>query len=234
MKAAVNNMTTSLLSLVNVSKSYPHPAGAVNVLRSVTAQFAKADKAAILGPSGSGKSTLLALLAGLDQPSSGEIFLKGQALHQLSERDLTLYRAENLGIIFQQFHLLSHLTALENVTLPLAILGKDLNSTELARFALASVGLDHRLKHYPRELSGGECQRVAIARALVARPSLLLADEPSGNLDAKTGLQVMELLFDLTESTQTTLILVTHNEQLALRCDRRFYLADGLLREASS
>jgi len=220
-----------MLKLTNVRKSYPHPAGDVPVLVDVTASIARGERVAILGPSGSGKSTLLALLAGLDRPTSGTIEIAGADLGGLSERALTAFRARHLGIVFQQFHLMSHLTAHENVALPLRIAGapSPQAAAEPAAAALAAVGLGHRLTHFPHQLSGGECQRVAIARALVGRPPLILADEPSGNLDMKTGESVMHLLFDLAKEHGTTLILVTHNEDLATWCDRCLILADGRL-----
>ncbi len=218
----------AVLSLSGVRKSYPHPAGEVEVLRGVDARFDRGETVAIIGPSGSGKSTLLSLLAGLDKPSGGAIHFLGREISQLSERDLTVWRAENLGIVFQQFHLMAHLTAAENAALPLDVRG-DRSARAAAAQALTDVGLGHRQDHYPHEMSGGECQRVAIARALVVKPRLLLADEPSGNLDTKTGEHVMDLLFDLAKQKQTTLILVTHNELLAARCDRRLALSEGRL-----
>jgi putative ABC transport system ATP-binding protein len=218
----------AILKLTALRKSYPHPAGQVEVLRGVDATFSAGEKVAVLGPSGSGKSTLLALVAGLDRPTAGSVVLAGTALETLNERDLTRYRAVRLGIVFQQFHLMSHLTSTENVALPLAITGGS-DAAAKAREALTQVGLGHRLKHYPHELSGGESQRVAIARALVTGPPVLLADEPSGNLDAKTGGLVMRQLFERVTAAAATLILVTHNEELASWCDRRLLLHDGRL-----
>lgn len=220
----------ALLSLNGVTKSYPHPGGEVRVLNGVDCAFYRGETVAIIGPSGSGKSTLLALMAGLDRPTSGEVRLLGKNLGGVNERDLTALRASHLGIVFQQFHLMAHLTAAENVALPLDLLGKRDDGS--ARASLEKVGLAHRLTHYPHELSGGESQRTAIARALVVAPQVLLADEPSGNLDHKTGDQVMNLLFALTKDRGTTLVLVTHNEALAARCDRRLALADGKLTNA--
>lgn len=220
--------TAPVLALARVEKSYPHPAGAVTVLKGVDARFGSGETVAVLGPSGSGKSTLLSLLAGLDRPTAGSIQLLGQELPSLSERELTALRSRHLGIVFQQFHLMAHLTAAENVALPLDLRGDDDARSEAAA-ALTAVGLGHRADHYPSQLSGGECQRVAIARALVVKPRLLLADEPSGNLDTRTGDHVMDLLFGLVRERGTTLILVTHNETLAQRCDRRLHLSDGRL-----
>jgi putative ABC transport system ATP-binding protein len=225
-----------MLRLSGIRKSYAHPAGEVQVLTDVNAEVRCQQRVAIVGPSGSGKSTLLALLAGLDRPTGGRIELDGRDLGPLSERELTAFRARTLGIVFQQFHLMAHLTAQENVALPLRIAARDGGGSAKAAAAkaaeaLAQVGLGHRLTHAPHELSGGECQRVAIARALVGEPPVLLADEPSGNLDTKTGEQVMSLLFELVAARGSTLVLVTHNEELAGRCDRRLVLGGGRLTE---
>lgn len=222
-----------VLQVDTLTKSYAHSSGRVQVLRGLDCTVTKGETAAILGPSGSGKSTLLAMLAGLDKPDSGGVSLMGKDLTTMSEEKLTTFRSQHMGIVFQQFHLMGHLNALENVSLPLDILS-DPQAEERAKTALQDVGLGHRLHHFPHELSGGECQRVAIARAFVAAPDLILADEPSGNLDFKTGDHVMSMLFDLVKAKSTTMILVTHNEDLAARCDRRFRLADGLLQEQAS
>ena len=172
------------------------------------------------------------MLAGLDHPDSGAIELGGEKISGMSEEDLTRVRATKVGIVFQQFHLLQTLTALENVALPLEISGHTDARGEAMR-RLESVGLSNRANHLPAEMSGGECQRVAIARALVVKPKILLADEPSGNLDNKTGERITELLFDLVKQEGTTLILVTHNEDLARRCDLRFHLREGKLQQAN-
>ncbi len=224
----VNALVTEALKLENLSKSYPHPAGEVRVLSGLNANIAPAERVAIVGSSGSGKSTLLALLAGLDRPTAGRVVVFGRDLTPLSECELTAWRAETLGIVFQQFHLMAHLTARENVALPLRILGQE-RAFERATAALTEVGLSSRQAHFPHQLSGGECQRVAIARALITKPKLLLADEPSGNLDSKTGTEVMQLFFDLAKNQRTTLILVTHNQELAGWCDRRLVLTGGTL-----
>jgi putative ABC transport system ATP-binding protein len=184
----------------------------------------------VLGQSGSGKSTLLSLLAGLDQPTSGALRIRGTDLAKMSEEELTRFRAENIGIIFQQFHLMSHLTALENVSLPLEIFQRA-GHAERSRKALEQVRLEHRHDHFPYQLSGGECQRVAIARAVVVEPAILLADEPTGNLDVETGEQIANLLFDLVRDTQMTLLMVTHNRDLAERCQRQVVLQQGQLAE---
>lgn len=216
------------IELLDVKKSYAHPAGAVDVLSGVNVSINRGETVAVLGPSGSGKSTLLSLLAGLDRADTGQVRLVSTDVGALSERELTSFRARHLGIVFQQFHLLSHLSALENVALPLRLTGVTA-ARERAAAALTQVGLGARLTHAPHELSGGECQRVAIARALVAEPDIILADEPSGNLDTKTGEQVMRLLFDMVKTRKTTLVLVTHNEHLAQWCDRRLTLSGGRL-----
>lgn len=218
----------SLLSMRDVKKSYRHASGEISVLRGVDAEVAPGRTLAVLGPSGAGKSTLLSLMAGLDRPTSGVVAIAGEDIGAMGEEALTRFRAQRLGIVFQQFHLMSHLSALENVALPLYI-AEDRHAQPRAVEALRQVGLAKRLSHFPHELSGGECQRVAIARALVAAPPLLLADEPSGNLDARTGDQVMRLLFDLVKERGTTLVLVTHNEELAAWCDSRLTLTDGKL-----
>lgn len=198
----------------------------IEVLMDLNLAVEAGETVAILGQSGSGKSTLLSLLAGLDSPSSGEILLTGQNMQELSEEQLAKFRAKNIGIIFQQFHLMSHLTALENVSLPLDLF-KDTGATEKAREALDQVGLSHRMDHFPHQLSGGECQRVAIARAMVVRPKILLADEPTGNLDNATGELISKMIFDLVEQHKMTLLFVTHNENLALRCGRQQRLQGG-------
>ena len=200
----------------------------MEVLEHLSMQANAGEKLAILGPSGCGKSTLLSLLAGLDKPDVGTVELEGKNLAKLSEDERSRLRSEKIGIVFQQYHLMRNLTAIENVGLPMEILGLA-DYAERARMALKEVGLSHRVAHFPSEMSGGECQRVAIARALVTRPSLVLADEPSGNLDQKTGDEVMDLLFNLCKEHRLTLVLVTHNRELAKRCDRALLLKDGAL-----
>lgn len=219
-----------ILQMNKVRKDYIQPGSSIEVLKGIDLRIDKPETLAIVGHSGSGKTTLLTLLAGLDRPSSGAISVHGHDLATMGEKQLAQFRAKHLSIVFQQFHLLSNLTALENVALPLEIMKVE-NAKLLAEEELLNVGLAHRRNHFPSQMSGGECQRVAIARSLVMKPLVLLADEPSGNLDAQTGNQVMNLLFELAKSHATTLILVTHNEQLAARCSRKFVLADGLLRE---
>lgn len=219
-----------ILRAERLSKSF-HQAGAqIDVLRDLDLQVAEGETVAILGQSGSGKSTFLSLLAGLDRPDSGDVLVNDQRFSSFDERSLTAFRGRHMGIVFQQFHLMSTLSALENVRLPLEIARIDRTVAESrAREALSAVDLSHRMGHVPGQLSGGECQRVAIARAMVTAPNLLLADEPSGNLDTATGQQVMQLLFDLVQSRKMTMVLVTHNESLAERCHRRLYLRNGQL-----
>lgn len=217
-----------MMKVVQVKKSYGTGSSKVEVLKGIDLELQKGESLALLGKSGSGKSTLLSLLSGLDSADTGEIFINGKNIGQLSENELTQFRAQNIGIVFQQFHLVSTLTALENVMLPLQLI-KLANSKELAQELLTKVGLAHRAHHLPSELSGGECQRVAIARALAIKPSILFADEPSGNLDEETGEMVMKLLFDMVQSTNTTLVLVTHDQELAQRCSRVIHLEHGSL-----
>jgi putative ABC transport system ATP-binding protein len=219
------------LVLEGVRKSYRQGESEIPVLKNLALRVEIGEVVAVIGQSGSGKTTLLSLLAGLDRPSAGTIALAGARLDQMSQDELARWRAENIGIVFQQYHLLPHLNALENVQLPLEILRREAELTR-ARELLTDLGVGHRTTHLPRQLSGGECQRVAIARALVARPKLLLADEPSGNLDGETGTKVMDAFFAQVRKERTTTILVTHNLELAQRCDRRLRLIDGGLVEA--
>jgi len=218
------------LELQHLVKGYPAVKSGepVQVIRGLDLELPQGETAAIVGQSGSGKSTLLSLIAGLDQPDQGKVVLNGQDLGQLGERQLSTYRAQNLGIVFQQFHLLPHLSALENVTLPLELLGKP-RAKEEAKQLLDAVGLGDRLHHFPATLSGGECQRVAIARALVVKPKLLLADEPTGNLDEHTGALLSEMFFQLVKEHQSTLLLVTHNRSLADQCGKCYTLKEGVL-----
>jgi putative ABC transport system ATP-binding protein len=217
-----------ILAVANLGKTFQSTAHIepVEVLKDLNMQMEAADTVAILGQSGSGKSTLLSLLAGLDSPTAGSITLNGQDLAQLSEAQLAKFRARNIGIIFQQFHLMSHLTALENVSLPLDLF-QDRQAASKALEALDQVGLAKRKDHFPHQLSGGECQRVAIARAIVTRPAILLADEPTGNLDNTTSALVTDLIFTLVREHKMTMLFVTHNEELARRCDRTLRLSNG-------
>jgi putative ABC transport system ATP-binding protein len=217
-----------VLRAQGVHKHFATPAGTLEVLRGVDLEVAPGETLAVLGESGSGKSTLLALLAGLDVPTRGRIEIDGRDTAALSERELTELRARHIGIVFQSFHLMGGLSAEENVSLPLELRG-DRDARERARAALAQVGLSARADHLPARLSGGECQRVALARALVVEPGILLADEPSGSLDEQTGEAALDLLFDLVARRGTALVVVTHSDRLAARCQRRVHLRAGRL-----
>ncbi len=217
-----------MLEIKNLTKTYRQGSSDIKVLTDLNLSVSRGESVAILGQSGSGKSTLLSLIAGLDRPSSGTIFMNDKEINQLSEKQLSEFRSHNLGIVFQQFHLMSNLTALENISLPLEIF-KDPDAKTKALQVLQLVGLEQRKNHFPSELSGGEKQRVAIARAFVVRPKILLADEPSGNLDKDTGDNIMNLIFEACKEHQTTFILVTHNEELASNCDRTLTLKQGCL-----
>jgi len=219
-----------LLSVKHLHKQVSSPTGQLELLSDVHFNIFPAESVAILGPSGAGKSTLLGILAGLDVPSSGEVILDAQDIFNLDEDGRAQLRGRLIGFVFQSFQLLPSLTAMENVMLPLELLGLE-NPEEAAKHVLSRVGLGGRLGHYPRQLSGGEQQRVAIARAFAVRPKVLLADEPTGNLDSKTGDIIIELLFELNAEQQTTLILVTHDRNLAKRCDREFHIDAGRLTE---
>lgn len=219
-------MTDSILSARHLSKAVSGPEGTLTLLDDLSLTLKRGDSLAIVGRSGSGKSTLLGLLAGLDEASSGETFLAGHALHQLDEDGRAQVRARHVGFVFQSFQLLDSLTALENVLLPLELAERP-DAQRRARTLLEQVGLAQRLGHYPRQLSGGEQQRVAIARAFACDPELLFADEPTGNLDSQTGAHIIELLFQLNRERGTTLVLVTHDAQLAARCQRQLRLDAG-------
>lgn len=219
-----------MIELKRLTMTYSLDEEQVNVLRGIDLTIADGESVAIVGPSGSGKTTLLLLLAGLEQPRDGVIYLDGVALAELDADALADMRRDRLGIVFQSFHLIPGLTALGNVALPLEIAGRA-DARQCARQMLERVGLAQREQHYPSQLSGGEQQRVAIARALVHSPALLLADEPTGNLDKRTGGMVGDTLFDLHEQAGSTLILATHDERMARRCDRLMQLDEGRLFE---
>lgn len=220
-----------VLEVTNVTKTYPQGANSkIEVLRGVSFTAEPEQTVSIVGASGGGKSTLLSILSGVDRPSSGSVKVLNHDLAKFSDDELTSFRGREYGIVFQQFHLISHLTALENVMLPLEI-NKIENAKKLAEEYLREVGLSDRLNHMPSQLSGGETQRVAIARALAIQPKIILADEPSGNLDIRTGQKVMDLLFDLIKKHKSTLILVTHSEELAQRCERKLALENGKISE---
>ncbi len=214
------------LELRRLTRRLPSGGKDLTILDHVDLRFDRGERAAVLGPSGSGKSTLLALMAGLDRPSDGEVLLDGRPIHQLSEDALARLRRHEIGFVFQSFQLLGNLTARENVLLPLEIAGER-SAGKRADELLAQVGLAARGHHYPTQLSGGEQQRVALARAYARRPPLLLADEPTGNLDSATGAKVLELLRELSDRHGTTLILVTHDPVVAALAGRRIYLRDG-------
>jgi putative ABC transport system ATP-binding protein len=216
------------VSVKNLRKSYGQGEAKVEVLKGINLEIFKGETLALIGKSGSGKSTLLSLLAGLDQSDAGEIIIEGKNISSMTEKELTGFRASHMGIVFQQFHLVSTLTAFENVLLPLELLKRP-DAQKTASALLDSVGLGHRSHHLPSQLSGGESQRVAIARAVAISPSILFADEPSGNLDEETGDKVMELLFNMVEKTGTTLVLVTHDQDLARKCKRVVHLEHGSL-----
>ncbi len=208
-----------VLKAENLCKQVSSPEGLLTIVDDVSLTIAAGESVAVSGPSGAGKSTLLALLAGLDVPSRGRVLLDGQDLTQLDEDGRARLRAQRVGFVFQSFHLIPALTALENVMLPLELAGRA-DARRSAAATLAGVGLGERTGHYPRQLSGGEQQRVAIARAFVTRPAVLFADEPTGNLDTVTGARVGQLLFELNANAHTTLVLVTHDRELAARCAR--------------
>ncbi|EZH81156.1 ABC transporter [Ectopseudomonas composti] len=221
-------MTSSILAARNLSKVVSSAEGALTILHDLDLELNKGDSLAIVGSSGSGKSTLLGLLAGLDLPSGGAVLLAGKNLSELDEDQRARLRAEHVGFVFQSFQLLDSLNALENVMLPLELEGHA-DARQRARALLERVGLGQRLTHYPRQLSGGEQQRVAIARAFAAEPDVLFADEPTGNLDSHTGERISDLLFQLNQERGTTLVLVTHDERLAHRCQRLIRLEAGHL-----
>lgn len=218
-----------MIQVSNLTMEYGQEDAPLRVLDNLNFSMESGDTVAIVGPSGSGKTTLLQLLAALEHPSQGQISLDKQILSQLTPDKLADFRRDNMGIVFQSFHLIDSLTALANAALPLDIAGKS-DATKQAQSMLERVGLGHRTHHYPQQLSGGEQQRVAIARALVHGPRLILADEPTGNLDEKTGKTVADLLFGLHAQSNSTLVLVTHDMRLAQRCKRLFWLESGKLR----
>jgi len=219
-------VANSIIALEDVSLTLASRAGPVDILRHVTLDIAPGESVAVVGPSGSGKTSLLMVIAGLERATSGSVRVAGHDFMSLGEDELALVRGSNIGIVFQSFHLVATMTALENVALPLEFAGRP-DASETARALLDEVGLAHRADHFPAQLSGGEQQRVAIARALSPRPQIVLADEPTGNLDGKTGAHVIDLLFGLQRRRQATLVLVTHDVRLAERCRRLVRMADG-------
>jgi len=221
-----------MIKTSQLNKSVKTAEADLEILRGIDLEIKRGETAAIVGTSGSGKSTLLGLLAGLDSPSGGDIYLDDTNIVQLDEDERAVLRSQKVGFVFQSFQLLPALTALENVMLPLELAGRD-DARAMAEDYLARVGLGERLHHYPRTLSGGEQQRVAIARAFAAKPLILFADEPTGNLDTATGAKIIELLFGLNEEEGTTLVLVTHDNTLADRCQRKLVMTAGQLSEAA-
>jgi putative ABC transport system ATP-binding protein len=221
-----------MVEIRNLHLSLIGGAGPVNILRGVDLSVKSGETISIVGPSGAGKTTLLMALSGLERPSSGEVRIADTDLTAISEDDLARFRRRHVGIVFQSFHLVPTMTALENVSLPLEFAAAA-DPAGQAKAALEKTGLGDRLHHFPGELSGGEQQRVALARAFVANPSLLLADEPTGNLDRETGIMVMDLLFSLQKEHGTTLVLVTHDETLASRCNRSIQMIDGRMMETT-
>jgi len=219
-------MNQPAVSLRGVSLTLPSRAGDVEILRGVDFAVNDGEAVGIVGPSGSGKTTLLMVIAGLERVSDGEVFVAGHAIKGKSEDALAAFRRDHIGIVFQSFHLIPTMTALENVAVPLEFKGEP-NAMEIAREKLAGVGLGHRLSHYPSQLSGGEQQRTAIARALASGARIILADEPTGNLDQETGSAIIDLLFDMRLSHSTSLLLITHDRDLASRCDRIAEVRDG-------
>jgi putative ABC transport system ATP-binding protein len=220
------SIAESVLKAERITKQVSSPEGTLTILAEVDVSIAAGETVAIVGSSGAGKSTLLALLAGLDEPSSGAVWLNGSQLTALDEDGRAAVRARHVGFVFQSFHLVPSLTAIENVMLPLELAGLP-NARAAAGEVLAKVNLTPRREHYPRQLSGGEQQRVAIARAFVTRPAVLFADEPTGNLDTQTGDRIMDLLFELNRETKTTLIVVTHDAAIAKRCGRIIRIEAG-------
>jgi predicted ABC-type transport system involved in lysophospholipase L1 biosynthesis ATPase subunit len=217
-----------MIEFINVSKKFEQGSKVINVLDKVNFELKEKGNIALVGRSGSGKSTFLSLLAGLDRPSSGEVRLEGETISNMNEADMTKFRAKNIGIVFQNFHLIPNFTALENILLPLEVL-KIKDAKQKALDILNLVGLGERANHFPAQLSGGECQRVAIARASVTNPKIILADEPSGNLDPETGDQVMGTLFETAKKLNQTLILVTHDMELARKCDAIYELKNHII-----
>ena len=222
-------MTDLILSLRDARLTLAGNAGPVEILKGITLDVARAETLGLVGPSGSGKSSLLMLMGGLEKATGGQVLALGQDLTAMNEDQLARFRRGNMGVVFQSFHLIPTMTALENVAVPLELAGLP-DAFDRAAAELRAVGLAARMDHYPRQMSGGEQQRVALARAAAPRPAILLADEPTGNLDGANGAAIMDLLFGLRDRHGATLVLVTHAPELAARCDRVVRLADGLVR----
>ncbi len=222
-----------VIDLQNVRLSLPSRAGQVDILKGVSLKAGQGEALGIVGPSGSGKTSLLMLIAGLENATSGSLHVAGCDLHAKRESELAKFRRDHIGIVFQSFHLIPTLTAIENVAVPMEF-KRVPDAMQRAEKSLARVGLAHRLLHYPGQLSGGEQQRVAVARAIAGGAQILLADEPTGNLDQETGASIIDLLFELKINENATLLLVTHDRQLASRCDRLIHVRDGMLTEDKS
>ena len=210
-----------------LSLNLPSADGMVNIIKNITFSIPKGKKIAITGPSGSGKTSLLMLLAGLERPSAGTLRVHNTDIHHKDDNALTAFRNTHIGIVFQEFHLMPTMSALENVALPLELRRGETDIYNKAHIMLESVGLKHRLHHYPSQLSGGEQQRTAIARACITAPDIMLADEPTGNLDQSTGQLIINVLFDMQQHHQSTLLLITHDEHLAAQCDIQIHMRDG-------
>jgi putative ABC transport system ATP-binding protein len=223
--------TSAAISLAGVNLSLGHDVARVHILKDIDLHIRRGETIGLVGPSGSGKSTLLMVMAGLERPDTGTVTVTGNDLGTLNEDDLARFRGRNVGIVFQSFHLIPTMTALENVAVPLELSGAA-DANERAARELAAVGLAERMRHYPAELSGGEQQRVALARALAPNPSIVVADEPTGNLDEATGEQIIDLLFAAHASRETTLVLVTHDSGLAARCGRIVRMRSGRIETA--
>lgn len=219
-----------IIILESIDLTLGHAASSVHVLKNISLEIAKGQSVGVVGPSGSGKSTLLMVLAGLEKVDSGTVEIAGETISAMSEDQAAAFRGANIGIVFQSFHLIPNMTALENVAVPLELAGRK-DAFEVAQRELAAVGLGERLTHYPSELSGGEQQRVAIARALAPSPKILIADEPTGNLDTATGRQIADLLFAKQRENGLTMVLVTHDPLLAARCDREIPVRNGLIED---
>jgi len=223
----------AILHLRDIRLSFRGEGHEIQILNGVNLDIEKGGSVTILGPSGSGKSSLLSVMTGLEKQTAGEVSVAGHILDRMNEDQLALFRRDNIGIVLQSFHLIPTMTALENVAVPLELAGRR-DAFQEAEQALSHVGLSHRLNHYPSQLSGGEQQRVAIARAMAPNPQIIFADEPTGNLDAKTGRRIIDLIFDLQKKFNTTLIMITHDREVAKHCDRTLHIEDGLIVENSS
>lgn len=221
----------SAIDLKNVCLSLSGPNGSTRILDQINLEVNASEKVSLVGPSGSGKTSLLMIMAGLERATSGDVLIAGEAINEKSEDAMAVFRRDHIGIVFQNFHLIPTMTALENVAVPLEFAGRE-HAHQIAQETLGSVGLSHRMTHFPAQLSGGEQQRVALARAFAMQPKILLADEPTGNLDQETGQHIISLMFDLHAQQDTTLLLITHDPVLAKRCDHSIIIRDGSITDA--